>query len=313
MQYTIGEETKIEYDVVCGQKVSVDTEVAVPIVSVEKPEPLIPTRYTQVRYIQLVQSTHASGSYVNLNSVSNYDIWGYSVSFNVDPSLWSYDDGNWANILGYSWGTKWYERLCVARRYNYPEQIVIRGVQGTSNDGAGSVIYKSSMQYAFDNDLCYTITRVFQNQRQNYGNPYSDFAYSSLGEPFRWNIYGSTLSNDTGSVNMNALTSNYLQSYGRDESFYLFSYQQNGKPVNYAYKPLIRIFEVRFYKNIGGESSYFAPHYTENDVIAWWHPVYDNVDGVYGMYDVINRCFRTAGPCGSYGADNITGPEIINE
>lgn len=314
MQYTIGEETKIEYDVVCGQKVTVDTEVAVPVVSVEKPEPLIPERYTQVKYITVNKCTDSFGSYINLNSVSNYDIWGYTVSYSVDPDLWSYDAVSYANIIGFSWGSSWYERLAITKRNSYPEQIIVKSIQGTAeNSGAGAPITKSSMRAFFNINQCHTVTHCFQHQRSNSGSPYTDFAYSSFGEPFRWDIYGSTLTNYTGSANNQPLTAMLQKSYGRDESFYAFSYSQNGKARTYSYAPMIRIFEIRFYKNVGGESDLSAPKYTANDVIAWWYPVYDNVDGVYGLYDVINRCFRTAGPCGSYGADNITGPEIINE
>lgn len=311
MQYTIGEETKIEYDVVCGQKVTADTEVAVPIVSVAKPEPLIPERYAQVDYITLKNVTQSRGSYINLNSVSNYDIWGYSVSFVVDPSLWDPNNGNWCNIIGFGWGTSYYERLAIGRRDGYSTQMIVRAVQGTNETAApGGVIYKSSMAQAFNTGECFTITRAFQHINSNHGNPYATFAYSSLGKPFRWNIY-TALTNNTGSASMIPLTNSVRSSYGRDESFYLFSYGVNGKPKQYSYYP-VRIFEVRFYRNVGKEYEYNIPQYTKEDVIAWWYPVYDKTAGVYGMYDVVNRCFRSAGPCSYYGEDNITGPEIIN-
>lgn len=301
MQYTIDGETKIEYDVVTGQNVSVEREVVAPVVTLERPEPIIPDRYVEVDYITPLLCDANQGAYINIALNSTFDIWGYSVCFSLDvPTLEAVNRNESQTLVcGFDCGngkSHWFA-IDKINQYTWDN----RYISWMFHDGTQTQHTPSSQaSLAINSDYTCIFTKNLNDMKARYRVIFGVTDYDSYSSNVQTiNPYTSS-EGDENKEDYKDITLwlNAVNNCGVAGEYDDVSY---GK-IKIRYKRL-KLFKFKQVTNI----SY--PEYTDDDMIARLVPVYDTISGKYGMYDTIGRTFYGKGS----GSDvDFTGPQIIN-
>lgn len=272
MQYTIGEETKIEYDVVCGQKVTVDTEVSVPIQV--KQEGPIPDKYERCLYVRNNLENDDVGCYLNLY-VPKRDVYGFKIQFRLEyPSglTLRFFDSLFGNVGNNNTGPVIGLRGTSDDNGNYQKYIYF-GWNTTNFDlvDINDVVTDPNMpiELTYDNKSYYFKVNGIQcGSRKKLTRPTNDSEYWLFG-----------VRGDDGTI----------------YETYSSAYQSN----------LVRIYGATFYGNHAEDGTYI----NDNNIIADFVPVKCLDDNTFGMFDVARRIYVNNGTLSSLPKSLVGGYE----
>ena len=272
MQYTIGEETKIEYDVVCGQKVTVDTEVAVPIQV--KQEGPIPDKYEQCLYVRNDRQNDAVGCYLNLY-VAKRDVYGFRLKFRLEYPL-GFTLNFFDNLMGN-----------VGNNSTGPV-IGIRGI-GTASGDREKYIYFGWDTTNFD--------LVNVNDVVTDPNLPIELTYDNRSYYFKIN-------------GIQCGQKKKLTRPSNDSEYWLFGTRDDDGTVRATYSAkyqtnLVRIYGATFYGNHAEDGTYL----NDNNIIADFVPVKCLEDDTFGVFDVVRRIYVNNGSLSSLPKSLVGGYE----
>lgn len=272
MQYTIDGETKIEYDVVTGQKVSVEREVVVPIQV--KQEGLIPDKYEQCLYVRNNRQNDVVGCYLNLG-VSKRDVRAFKLKFRLEyPQGFTlmFFDNLMGNVGNNNAGPVIGLRGIGDASGNYAKYIYF-GWDTTNFDlvNVNDVVTDQNIPIELtydDYSYYFKVNGIQCGQRKKLTRPTNDSEY--------W-LFGTR--NDDGTI----------------KATYSATYQTN----------LVRIYGVTFYGSHSENRSYI----NDNNIIADFVPVKCLEDNTFGMFDVVRRFYVNNGALSNLPKSLVGGYE----
>lgn len=272
MQYTIGEETKIEYDVVTGQSVTVESEVSVPIQV--KQEGLIPDKYEQCLYVRNERENNVVGCYLNLG-VSKRDVRAFKIRFRLE-----YPSGFTLNFFDNLMGN-------IGNNNTGP----IIGLRGTG-DAQGNRIKNIYFAWDTTNFDLVNIGDVVTDQNQPIELTYDDYSYY-----FKVN-------------GIQCGQRKKLTRPTNDSEYWLFGTRNDDGTPRATYSAtyqevLVRIYGVTFY----GSHSENRTYLNDNNIIADFVPVKSLEDNTFGMFDVVRRFFVNNGSLSNLPKSLVGGYE----
>lgn len=272
MQYTIGEETKIEYDVVCGQKVTVDTEVAVPIQV--KQEGLIPDKYEQCLYVRNDRQNDSVGCYLNL-FVTKLDVRAFKIKFRLE-----YPQG---------FTLRFFDNLMGNVGNNNTGPIV--GLRGTG-DAVGNYVKYIYFGWDTTNFDLVNVNDVVTDPNLPIELTYDDRSY-----------YFKINGIQCGSRKKLTRPTN-------DSEYWLFGTRNDDGTPRATYSAtyqtnLVRIYGVTFY----GSHAEGGTYLNDNNIIADFVPVKCLEDNTFGMFDVVRRFYVNNGSLSNLPKSLVGGYE----